>query len=414
MRLHINRKLEQNLTAMRLKFCSIIKSRKTPSPLSKIQSLAGKGEGWGEGENGMILVLVLSFLAILSLLGATAVIVTTTDIKIGGNYKASVQAFYDADAGVNYAIARIKIDLANGEDIADINPSNDKDYKSPDNFNFTFSAISGSDPYTFTSTGYDSSRNAQAKINVTFSKVIVVDSSTAIYGSDPEVEIKGKAKIDGRDHNIPTNFICSGAGCNGSLKGGDEVPGIYTTEDPDLIGARTSGKNQNVFGDPPVEAGEGNYTGQFWQGFANSLIPMADITFNKGDEIAGKQTLGTRDSPKITVIEGKAKLTGTVHGAGILIVTDEMEVKGNLHFEGLIIILNKIGADSEAELCLADNTTLFGAVVVAGSGDSEIETGGNSQILYSSQALTNISNKLNTKLTNKLTNIKRLSWQTPQ
>ena len=49
----------------------------------------------------------LSMLAILGLLGSTAVVLTTTDIQIGGNYKANAIAFYDADAGANYAIAQM-------------------------------------------------------------------------------------------------------------------------------------------------------------------------------------------------------------------------------------------------------------------------------------------------------------------
>jgi len=40
-------------------------------------------------ENGIILMVVLIFMGILALVGATAVVMTTTDTKIGANYKAS-------------------------------------------------------------------------------------------------------------------------------------------------------------------------------------------------------------------------------------------------------------------------------------------------------------------------------------
>ena len=363
-----------------------------------------------KNENGMILVLVLSFLAILSLLGATAAIITSTDIKIGGNYLLSEQAFYNADAGVNYALSNIKNETFALPD--KIGASETPKYSVPTDFSFSLSKISMVDKntYSFISTGGASGKK-EASIKVIFSKISIpvdVDSSMGIYGSNPEIEIKGKAKIDGRKHNVPANFNCSGSGCNGSLKGGNEIPGIYTTNAADLDGVKTSGKKQNVFGDPPVEVGGGNYTGQFWQDLANSLIPMADITLNKGDKIAGKQTLGTRDNPKVTVIDGKVKLSGTVHGSGVLIVTDELEFNGNLHFEGLIIIKNNDGADSEAELNIkkGGTTRLFGSIVVAGNSDSEIEIGGNTQILYSSQALKNVKDKLKTT--------RMLSWQTPQ
>jgi hypothetical protein len=58
-------------------------------------------------EKGMVLPLGLMFLAIIAILGSTAVIVTTTDLKIGSNYRASVQAFYAAEAGISEALYRL-------------------------------------------------------------------------------------------------------------------------------------------------------------------------------------------------------------------------------------------------------------------------------------------------------------------
>ena len=363
-----------------------------------------------KNENGMILVLILTFLVILSLLGATAVIVTSTDIKIGGNYVLSQKAFYDANAGVNYALSKIKDETFALPDKIEV--SETPNYTTPTDFSFSLSPISMVDKntYTFSSTG-GASGNKEATIKLIFSKVSIpvdVDSSMGIYASDPEVEVKGNATIDGRNHNVPANFICSGYGCNGSLTGGDETPGIYTANAADLDGVRTSGENQNVFGTPEIQIGGGNHTGQSWQDLANGLIPMADLAFDKDGTISGSQTLGTRDMPKITVIEGKAKLSGTVHGAGILIVKDEVKFEGNFYFEGLIIILNNNGADSDAELCFkkAGRKNLFGAIIVAGNSDSELEIGGNTQIFYSSQALANVKDKINTT--------KILSWQTRQ
>jgi len=58
-------------------------------------------------ENGAVLVIGLMFLAILAMLGTTAVVMTTTDMQIGANYKASVQGSYVAEAGVSEAIYRL-------------------------------------------------------------------------------------------------------------------------------------------------------------------------------------------------------------------------------------------------------------------------------------------------------------------
>jgi hypothetical protein len=60
-------------------------------------------------EKGMVLPLGLMFLAIIAILGTTAVIVTTTDLKIGSNYRASEQAFYVAEAGISEAMHRLNL-----------------------------------------------------------------------------------------------------------------------------------------------------------------------------------------------------------------------------------------------------------------------------------------------------------------
>ncbi|MCD6399950.1 pilus assembly PilX N-terminal domain-containing protein [candidate division WOR-3 bacterium] len=59
-------------------------------------------------EKGFVLPLGLMFLAIIAIMGTTAVVVTTTDLKIGSNYRASQQAFYAAEAGINVAMSNVE------------------------------------------------------------------------------------------------------------------------------------------------------------------------------------------------------------------------------------------------------------------------------------------------------------------
>ncbi len=69
-----------------------------------------------KNEKGMVLATGLMFLAIIAIVGTTAVIVTTTDIKIGSNYKKSQQAFYAAEAGINVAMSTIEDFIFGGTD----------------------------------------------------------------------------------------------------------------------------------------------------------------------------------------------------------------------------------------------------------------------------------------------------------
>ena len=60
----------------------------------------------------MVLPAALVFFGVLVLLGTTAVVTTTTEIKIGGNYKISEQAFYEAQGGCEEARARLRANVA--------------------------------------------------------------------------------------------------------------------------------------------------------------------------------------------------------------------------------------------------------------------------------------------------------------
>ena len=51
-------------------------------------------------ENGMVIPVALIFMSILLILGGIAFIVTSTDLQIAGNYKASEKAFYVTEAGI--------------------------------------------------------------------------------------------------------------------------------------------------------------------------------------------------------------------------------------------------------------------------------------------------------------------------
>ena len=59
-----------------------------------------------DGESGMALLLAIGFLAILSILGAVVMRVSTEDLKASGTKEPEKQAFYAADRAVEYAMTR--------------------------------------------------------------------------------------------------------------------------------------------------------------------------------------------------------------------------------------------------------------------------------------------------------------------
>ena len=71
-------------------------------------------------EKGMALVAGLLLVAVLMLLGTTAVMTSTTDMKISGNYKSNSQAFFVAEAGTENARGNLRTDLASSTTSAQI------------------------------------------------------------------------------------------------------------------------------------------------------------------------------------------------------------------------------------------------------------------------------------------------------
>jgi hypothetical protein len=65
-------------------------------------------------EQGTTLVLALVLLGVLTVVGTTAVTLTSTDLLVGANYKASQLAFYNADAGVQHTLGSIPGALRSG------------------------------------------------------------------------------------------------------------------------------------------------------------------------------------------------------------------------------------------------------------------------------------------------------------
>ena len=57
---------------------------------------------WSD-EKGIALPVATMLLAVISLMGAAAIMTTRTDIKIGNNHKTSTTTFYLAEAGLDYA-----------------------------------------------------------------------------------------------------------------------------------------------------------------------------------------------------------------------------------------------------------------------------------------------------------------------
>ena len=389
-------------------------------------------------EKGMVLPLGLMFLAIIAILGTTAVILTTTDLKIGSNYRASEQAFYAAEAGIEEAKGRLRKNADDLIRIDDGHPTSDqwrryigtdvkakgKGYNSSNAMHKRLSSLSDldyvveikhqTDPpsgsgnvlywgdpdgngisgrnttvyngneniYLVTSEG---SSGASTKIiEVEMTRVPPVTTPAALY-------VEASTKIQGSSTNIIGTDSC----------GTDNKPGIATTK-PNTEPITTAG-NPTVTGvvgvDPDVSYSNTNMDVQSvvdsFKSEADFAYTVTSATHTKTDTPGpgddwGTPTLGATlqdpsscSSNNIVYYNTQGTsitLSGGTSGCGILLVDGDLDMHGGFSWHGMVIVTGSViflgGGDKN----------ITGTLIAGGSLDADI-IGGNSNIVYCSSAI---------------------------
>ncbi len=267
-------------------------------------------------------------------------------------------------------------------------------------------------------------QNAVAIIETTLRRdtTFNFDQSFTVYGPDVDITYNGNTfDLDGNQHDINGNAIAgaakpglgllnynpgagnaaaSAASAFGELAGmqmdnlvgvdGDFGPLPSLVDATDSILASPDPDAANIF-DP-------NWLMSFvaqLSSFANNDLPAG--TYNG-------VTWGTPGSPEITFIDGNASLGGSGEGAGLLVVKGNLEYSGAFDYTGSVFILG-------GELTMnGANKTIVGGTFTAklidnGDGTYDygvptIEFNGNSNFLYSAQAISLANNLLPMKVLN--------------
>ncbi|MBA7566409.1 hypothetical protein ES708_08100 [subsurface metagenome] len=313
-------------------------------------------------EKGMVLVTVLLLVAALSILGTTAVMQTSTDLKISGNYKAAGQAFYDADAGVQYVLKKLTGDLDSGTVDLTASPIS-LSYSTPTGFSFTPpTALTslGNDRYSFRVTGHGPN-NSEMGIKVVLSakKKSIFDHGLFTNG---ELSLKSDAQIysyDSRDNPDITaaDFPAASTGEADIASNTSIITKASTYIDGDLaLGADTS--------DPPVnatwnddETGSPNITGE--QGITVGHVdpdPLGvnddtselyakfeDVIDNNdngvagdGSPLEGKITIELLNSETLTLTTGDYYVTDIILKNGSTLEIDATDGPVNIYLDGLV------------------------------------------------------------------------------
>lgn len=240
--------------------------------------------------------------------------------------------------------------------------------------------------------------SATKKVRLIINKImpppIDADAAISIYtqgaNATAEATAQGSPLIDGNNYEVPSDFICSGSGCASTYENGNSTNGIY-------VDSGTVEEKGAAQIEPSVQVSNGKYTNEYWLEVASIYKEKYYNVYNSTIE---DTNLGTRNDPEINVLESGSTLSGTVNGAGILIIDSDVHCTGNFHFEGQVIIL---GNSDTVNLFSAGTPYIYGSVVVVGNENPKVSIKGNANILYSQQALSNLSN------IDKLKNV--ISWK---
>jgi Tfp pilus assembly protein PilX len=398
----------------------------------------------------MVTAVALLLMAVLALLGTAAVVVTSTDILISGAYKASEQAFYAAEAGVEETRARLR-STAGANLIADTSPTvtawrayigtlamaqkaNERCqgcvafnsslathsrtnslqaamtyvveikhktenpdgtgsimYWGDDNNDGTATrnTTTGNNIYLVTSSGYtgNSFRTVEAEIT----KPAPISVPGPLY-------VEANSTVQGNSTHVIGTDQC----------GSDDRHGIATTMSPGSV---------NVIGGASITGSSGTDPDILYNapnlditGMVNSLKTQATDPYNvnsttRTGESWGTPILGATLQNASTCTEHHIvhyntngtyiRLAGGTTGCGILLVEGNLEVNGGFSWNGIIIVTGSVTYSG------GGNKQVTGGILAGGTVDADLISG-NANIVYCSYAVNSQTNSFP---------LRNLSWR---
>jgi hypothetical protein len=352
-------------------------------------------------EKGMVLVVGLLLISVLSLVGTTAVMTSTTDMKISSNYRSGAQAFYIAEAGIERARAQLLTLgsttlsqalaarrgannlLSNSTNMANFYANSafvtdDVPYIAQTSFGggtyrvyLTNDATDGvtstadtNRQVTLTSFG-QGPNNSLAVVQAVVKKLMLPPLPGALVFPGPGISFQGSltdsSKFDGKAKSAIT--LTSDAAKNSVI---DNLTAIgrlnrYDCDDSPCINNEAATINSTWNSVSGIE------------GLYRELMSVADtVTGTTTGGTATTTTLtaaqvGNASNRKIVVVNGNAILDNTyTDGAGILVVTGQLAWRRNADYKGLIMCIGqgKVVADGW------DHADIKGALLVAKTRDA--------------------------------------------
>ncbi len=346
-------------------------------------------------QQGIVLVTSLLILALLIAAAIGAVVSVQSDFKTSGNLKTSTQAFYVAEAGIEWAKQKIHDHGANPP-----NPIGGSHALSLGSFTVSFlspikkNGLVGTIQVRSTGTVQGSS----ATIDALIAKVYELSpGAISLTGREAHSTFIGDSfLVDGRDYDPASGGIAPGSKAKLAISVADgaleeQVKGALAVEQRDNItgkggGLPSVGRSESLSSDDIAKLADDLC------GTATEKIPVEGSL-----SVSGKTAWGTRAAPELRCVYGalgqggRISIEGSLSGAGVLIVKDaNLVVNGSFLWEGLILVSGVyVGFRTDGTA----KKEIFGAVLVnergtdSGEGTEELKLQGDVRVRYSSSAL---------------------------
>lgn len=353
-----------------------------------------------DDQRGMVLYSSLLILSLLVAVGVGARVMLQSDFKLLANMRASIEAFYVADAGIEWSKDEIRKTFSHPP----ILPSRAQSFSSG---NFSVSFLS---PTAVTSlvarivvrsTGAvgSSSQVVQAQVTKTYD---LADGAVSLRGSANRVNFAGNPLlISGVDYDPATGQAVAGSKARPAISVPDEIlqglveQGLSENQQSGNVGSGggTSAITESDF--IPASA-----VVRFADGLCSSAQAVTALVPSDGMLLLAGQTWGTRTSPQLRCIEGLAgpgdsvNLGGGVTGAGILVVRNaDLIVSGSLQWEGLIVVT---GSNVSFKVTGGESKEIYGSLMVnetgtPGTGTAILDIQGSVRVLFSRPALNRVA-----------------------
>jgi Tfp pilus assembly protein PilX len=333
-------------------------------------------------QRGFLLVAALTLLSALTLLGTTAYLLSSTDIKIGGNFKNQQMALQVAMAGAEQARQALRLENLSSSDTAsfsdELNSATRKGANgvlngystTTDDQSIASGTLNGVSYSSFltndSADGTSNTTDANGKVMITSvatgpgTSKAIVQTIVGLYSLPPS-----PATVYSQDNVTLSGTAISISGVNACDPSSSLAP-VYTV-DP----ATTTQNGIPVLtGSPPTP--QHGTTSIDLPTYAEALKGSANTTLTSdesGATYGSSSNYVTVYSDATAQADGELRLNN-VTGYGILVVKGNLQLAGNLNWTGIILVTGVITSSGGG----SNSKNIMGQVYAGSSalGDSTI------------------------------------------